>query len=223
MKSCEYCGVTEKDTKVHMTSRFGGNMILCNAHYNQMCKNGKLKPLTRKKNIIVEKDDVIEIYMHDKNGEVSGKTIVSKECKQLVENYHFYIYNSLDGLQYVVTHINSEDGKRVTRRLHILIAQHFIGERPEGMTVDHINRMTLDNRIENLRYATQTEQNINQGISKRNTSGVKGVGFSRRENMWRARLNYKGKTYGDKLFDNFEDAVKHRKELENMRDKGELD
>ncbi|MCH7686587.1 MAG: HNH endonuclease [Planctomycetes bacterium] len=47
------------------------------------------------------------------------------------------------------------------------------------MATDHINRNRLDNRDENLRFVTFSQNQINKGLSTRNTSGFKGVCFCR--------------------------------------------
>lgn len=44
--------------------------------------------------------------------------------------------------------------------------------------VDHKNRNKLDCRSNNLRVVTQSENTMNTKISKRNTSGIKGVWFN---------------------------------------------
>ena len=49
------------------------------------------------------------------------------------------------------------DGKRINHLFHHLVAYAFIGERPDGMVIDHIDRNPLNNRLENLRYCTQLE------------------------------------------------------------------
>lgn len=52
--------------------------------------------------------------------------------------------------------------------------------------VDHINRDVTDNRIHNLRAATKSENCCNAKLSKRNTSGIKGVSFS--NGKWLAQI-----------------------------------
>ena len=50
----------------------------------------------------------------------------------------------------------SRDGKTYTRLIHQLVAEAFIGPRPEGLEVCHNNGDPSDNRPENLRYDTRT-------------------------------------------------------------------
>lgn len=45
--------------------------------------------------------------------------------------------------------------------LHRIIWIMFNGPIPEGMVIDHINRRPYDNRIENLRLATKSQNKLN--------------------------------------------------------------
>lgn len=47
--------------------------------------------------------------------------------------------------------------------VHVLVAEAFIGPRPEDCEVMHINGIRNDNRVENLRYGTKSE-NSRQSI-----------------------------------------------------------
>jgi len=39
--------------------------------------------------------------------------------------------------------------------------EHFVGPRPEGLVIDHIDRDRLNNIVSNLRYVTQKENMFN--------------------------------------------------------------
>ena len=47
---------------------------------------------------------------------------------------------------------------RKKHNIHQLVIQNFGPAQPDNTTVDHINRVRTDNRIQNLRWATQEEQ-----------------------------------------------------------------
>lgn len=59
--------------------------------------------------------------------------------------------------------------------LHRLLAIHYIPNPNNYKFVDHINRDRLDNRLENLRWVSQTENNNNTNVPSTNKSGHKNI------------------------------------------------
>lgn len=48
-------------------------------------------------------------------------------------------------------------GERRRTRVHVLVAEAFLGPRPEGQVIRHLDGNQLNNRPENLRYGTPGE------------------------------------------------------------------
>jgi hypothetical protein len=59
--------------------------------------------------------------------------------------------------------------------------------------VDHINGVKDDNRWGNLRPATRSQNNGNSRLRTDNTSGLKGVSFSKERQKWTAQIGIHGK------------------------------
>ena len=58
--------------------------------------------------------------------------------------------------------------------------------------LDHINQDRLDNRIENLRLATESNNQANVRIRRNNTSGFRGVDRIKKTGRWRASICVRG-------------------------------
>lgn len=54
-------------------------------------------------------------------------------------------------------HVTVALGKGNSRQVHQLVIEAFIGPRPAGCEVLHLNHCPDDNRLENLRYGTRSE------------------------------------------------------------------
>lgn len=82
--------------------------------------------------------------------------------------------------------------------------------------IDHINGDHMDDRIENLREVTMSDNMRNARISKRNLSGVTGVRWKKGNNRWVATITPPNTRDAEWLgsFKNKEDAVKARKDAE---------
>jgi hypothetical protein len=77
--------------------------------------------------------------------------------------------------------------------VHRLIWMYHYGEMPTQ--IDHINGQRSDNRIENLRECSYSENHGNKQISRNNTSGYKGVFLDKRDGFWFVYVanEYKGR------------------------------
>lgn len=73
---------------------------------------------------------------------------------------------------------------------------------------DHVNRDPLDNRRCNLRTATASQNLHNRGIQKNNTSGYKGVHWSKQAKKWEVRMLVNKKTIYGGLFEDIKDAAR---------------
>lgn len=69
----------------------------------------------------------------------------------------------------------SRKKRNKVRGIHVWVALTFLTNPEQRPQVDHINNIKSDNRLTNLRWATRTQQGRNHGLSKNNTTGVKGV------------------------------------------------
>ena len=78
--------------------------------------------------------------------------------------------------------------------------------------IDHVNGDPSDNRLCNLREATKSQNMMNIGKIKSNTSGVRGVGWSKASQKWRAYIRVNKKDIHLGLFESIEDAKKARVE-----------
>jgi hypothetical protein len=95
------------------------------------------------------------------------------------------------------------DGERRVIRMH----RYLLGE-PEGVEIDHKNGNALDNRRVNLRVCTTSQNQMNRGTQKNNSSGFKGVSFNRNAGKYTATIRKQGKLYYLGLFEDPEEAAR---------------
>jgi hypothetical protein len=81
-------------------------------------------------------------------------------------------------------------------------------------SIDHINRDKRDNRIENLRQATASENQCNRGVQSNNTSGCAGVALNRQGTKWQAYIKKDGRRKHLGVFERKEEAIACRKAAE---------
>ena len=107
----------------------------------------------------------------------------------------------------VGTIIDKDGRKEVTihqkrYKYHRIVFLMFNGYIP--LEVDHNDGDASNNRIENLRAATRSEQCCNTKLRKDNTTGIKGVYWDKARDKWIVSINKNKKTVYRARFDDFE-------------------
>lgn len=72
--------------------------------------------------------------------------------------------------------------------------------------IDHIDHDKLNNRIENLRECTFSQNRCNTPKYKNNKSGVKGVHWDKEHGKWKARIQFNNKRILVGRYGSIEDA-----------------
>lgn len=98
----------------------------------------------------------------------------------------------------VVGYLHSNGYRRLTLKGKTILEHraawaHYYGVDPPGQ-IDHINRDTTDNRIENLRATENVDNARNCSRSKHNTSGVNGVSLNKSKGKYKAKIHVNGKS-----------------------------
>lgn len=136
-------------------------------------------------------DDVVEIYMDRKNGEVLTAIVDAKGFER-IKNLPVKWYGHFDpkmGRFYVVGYLRGtgRGGKKL--KLHRVIT-----DAPETAVVDHVNGDTLDNTTRNLRVVShQGNQRNRTRLQRNNTVGVSNVRYRKDCGKWQAYLSLSGK------------------------------
>lgn len=116
------------------------------------------------------------------------------------------------GKGYTTIRINGQD--YLAHRLAWMI---FHGSLREEEQIDHINLDRKDNRISNLRKATNEENCRNTKTRSHNISGLKGAHLDKRNGKYRARITINGKQEWLGYFKTAEEAhAAYKKKAEEM-------
>uniref|UniRef100_A0A6C0BK27 AP2/ERF domain-containing protein n=1 Tax=viral metagenome TaxID=1070528 RepID=A0A6C0BK27_9ZZZZ len=114
----------------------------------------------------------VEIPLHDRTGMVVKYALISPEDKELIEKYKWHQVHG----KYAAAWING----RQTRMHHVIL-----GKPGEKMVIDHKNQNGFDNRRENLRMATFSQNS--QNVTRHPNNEYFGIGFTKREQKWFSR------------------------------------
>lgn len=108
---------------------------------------------------------------------------------------------------YAVRRVYARISKGVRHAKDIRMHRQVMGE-PEGFEVDHKDNNGLNNQKSNLRVATHWQNLANRALQKNNTSGYRGVSWSRQNKKWFAQIYVNSKTISLGFYDDKIDAAK---------------
>ena len=153
--------------------------------------------------------------------------VQDKKLKRICENRYYYkdgaLYNKEDFNRQAKKdqkagcinnrgyfHISIEGKKYLAHRLIFLMHNGYLPK-----LIDHINQDPLDNRIENLRAASNKLNAINSKLYSNNKTGRTGVYWHEKSQMYYAQIRNDGKQMHLGTFDNIIDTVIARMKAED--------
>jgi hypothetical protein len=127
------------------------------------------------------------------------------EDYDLIKNYCWC--NSKDN------HITAKVNGKTIGLHRLIMGVEYISD----VTIDHKDHNhPEDNRKENLRFCTNSQNNYNRGTPSNNTSGTIGIYWRKNRNKYASRITVDNKTINLGCFTNIEDAIIARLTAESL-------
>jgi hypothetical protein len=188
---CENCGIEFKTS------------YIAQKNCSKQCSISIISKKTSKSNDIIIKKEYAELQLNSAKYGIFYTKIDNEDIEKIKDICWTVCFDkNYNG--FYVSGREHKTGK--CKRLHRVITNC-----PDRLVVDHINHDTLDNRKQNLKVCTNTEnmQNI-----KSNASGIIGVSYHKSQKKYQASISYNRKRIYLGIFENIEDAITARKEAE---------
>lgn len=197
---CDYCGKEVfKDSWSMRTNKHHFCDRECSKRFNTGIINGNKIEIDKNNNcakmFVKYKDKIINVLIDIED--IEKVKLFTWHAKYQDDIGNYYIIKNI---------IKGNSNKQIM--LH-----RYIMNCPKGLTIDHINHNTTDNRKQNLRICTQRENNLNQSeLRSNNKSGYRNISWQKACNKYIITLmiNGKNKTIGRTA--DLEEAVKIRDE-----------
>jgi hypothetical protein len=146
-------------------------------------------------------------------------TIVDDIDYEWLSAFNWYAHKSPGGYTFYACRKRRKSECPDTWKKNMFVSMHKeIMKTPSGMHTDHVNGNGLDNRRQNLRIVTPSQNLQNARLRRTNKSGSKGVSWDSQTKKWRAWIclngqsNTKFKSLG--RFKTIKEAIKVRQEAE---------
>ena len=146
--------------------------------------------------IRIEKDYAVMVIKSRTYGEI--KVLISLEDVEKVRAKKWSVARKGDYL-----YATADNGKTLLHR-------YIMGVTERNVWVDHASKITSDNRRENLRVCSPSQNGMNR--KSVSNSGVKNVSRDSQRGKWKVNIKIDGKTHS-KRFTDFNDAVSYRNQL----------
>ena len=193
-----------KICSVNGCSRNAPRKGLCNKHYMQMYNYGKILERTiHDPNEIIIESDMCRMKLYNQYCIAITETIFNLKYKEEIEKYKWHL-----GGNYVECNFYDENNLPQKMKLHQFIIYLSGQEVPDNCEIDHKDRNTLNNQEDNLRFCSRQQNGQNRNIQKNNTSGQRGVYFSRRNNDWASQIGVNGTIIPLGHFNTIEEAAR---------------
>lgn len=181
-----------------------------NAQWKCLCECGNttvVQSYKLRKGITKSCGCLVVETMKERQSKENSHTIRGNKVVALDASNKQFIFD-LDKLELVREHYWYVNKRGYVQRTDGVLLHRFLTKPSDYEVVDHVNHNTTDNRIENLRVCSHTENMRNSRRYSNNTSGRTGV--YRYRDKWRVKITVNKKDRHLGVFDTFDEAVKAR-------------